>query len=148
MIRRLPLPMPDLRNRVLVRRVMQHIGHPSVPTRLHLRGIVLSVVVVDPAGAEGQLVFGGLVVVVAVAVAAGVVLWGLGFCVADVLTRMMLASCSSCWTPDRMRSQWRSVVSCNSIPSCLYHRFLHWTARCLELRGCRVEDSGDARTCI
>lgn len=60
----LPLPLPRLRDGIRTRRVLGHIAHPGVPAGLDLAGVVVLVGVVDPAGAEGELVLQVFVVLV------------------------------------------------------------------------------------
>ncbi len=52
----LPLADARLQDLVLARRLVDQIAHPGVPARLDLRGVVLLVLVVDPARAQRQLV--------------------------------------------------------------------------------------------
>lgn len=65
----LPLAVADLHQLILRRRPIDQIADPGVPPGLDLAGFVLGGLVIDPAGAQGELL--GLVLEEAVAVAVG-----------------------------------------------------------------------------
>lgn len=79
--RRLEAPRPHLQERILGRRLVDEVAHPGVPSGLDVGGVVVVLGVLDPAGAEGQLL------VVLEELVAGAVLADEGACfgIADVL---------------------------------------------------------------
>lgn len=66
----LPLANAGLQDGILARRLVDHVADPGVPARLDVRGVVLLVLVVDPARAERQFLRRVLEVPVPVAVGA------------------------------------------------------------------------------